>query len=65
MSGAPLQLLGVTTPTIYTMVKKRVLDPIPVFDEALLTEALREEGIKEVGTCLQSLDQKKRVGRET
>lgn len=30
------------------MVKKRVLDPIPVLDEALLLEALREEGIKEV-----------------
>lgn len=30
------------------MVKKRVLDPIPILDEALLLEALREEGIKEV-----------------
>ncbi|CAM9704261.1 unnamed protein product [Ectocarpus sp. 4 AP-2014] len=30
------------------MVKKRVLDPIPVLDEALLSAALREEGIKEL-----------------
>lgn len=30
------------------MVKKRVLNPIPVLDEALLSEALRGEGIKEV-----------------
>lgn len=30
------------------MVKKRVLDPIPVLDENLLSEALRGEGIKEV-----------------
>lgn len=30
------------------MVKKRVLDPIPALDEALLSQALREEGIKEV-----------------
>ncbi|CAM9237946.1 unnamed protein product, partial [Pylaiella littoralis] len=33
---------------VSTMVKKRVLNPIPVFDEALLSEALREEGIKEL-----------------
>lgn len=32
----------------HTMVKKRVLNPIPVLDEALLSEALRGEGIKEV-----------------
>ena len=31
-----------------TMVKKRVLHPIPILDEALLLKALREEGIKEV-----------------
>lgn len=30
------------------MVKKRILDPIPILDEALLLKALREEGIKEV-----------------
>eukprot|EP00903_Cladosiphon_okamuranus_P010766 g10172.t1 len=30
------------------MVKKRVLNPIPVLDEALLSEALRGEGIKEL-----------------
>ncbi|CAM9117469.1 unnamed protein product [Ectocarpus sp. 12 AP-2014] len=30
------------------MVKKRVLDPVPVLDEALLSAALREEGIKEL-----------------
>lgn len=30
------------------MVKKRVLHPQPVLDEALLSHALREEGIKEV-----------------
>lgn len=34
------------------MVKKRVLDPIPVLDEALLSAVLREEGIKEVGTTV-------------
>lgn len=33
-----------------TMVKKRILDPIPILDEALLLKALREEGIKEVST---------------
>lgn len=30
------------------MVKRRVLKPIPVLDEALLLKALRDEGIKEV-----------------
>lgn len=35
-------------PATHTMVKKRVLNPIPVLDEALLSEALRGEGIKEV-----------------
>lgn len=30
------------------MVKKRVLNPCSVLDEAVLVEALREEGIKEV-----------------
>lgn len=41
-----------------TMVKKRVLDPIPVLDEALLSAALREEGIKEVRTtCGGDVDQ--------
>lgn len=34
------------------MVKKRVLSPIPVLDEALLSEALREEGIKEVSVAV-------------
>lgn len=32
------------------MVKKRVLDPIPVLDENILLQALRDEGIKEVST---------------
>lgn len=32
------------------MVKRRVLDPCPVFDEALLLEALKEEGIKDVSS---------------
>lgn len=33
---------------VVAMVKKRVLDPLPVLDEALLLQALRDEGIKEV-----------------
>lgn len=37
------------------MVKKRVLNPLPVLDEGLLLEALREEGIKEVSSELRCL----------
>ena len=39
-----------------TMVKKRILDPIPILDEALLLKALREEGIKEVSTSHQTIN---------
>lgn len=34
------------------MVKKRILDPVPVLDQALLLQALRDEGIKEVSSYL-------------
>ena len=30
------------------MVRKRVLDPLPLLDESLLLEAFRAEGVKEV-----------------
>lgn len=39
------------------MGKKRVLEPIPVLDEKLLLQALRDEGIKEVSNrAIENMD---------
>lgn len=42
------EITCVRLPLSSHMVKTRVLDPIPALDESQLSQALRDEGIKEV-----------------